>query len=165
MSFRPIGKRNASASQPSEHTTSRIAEIASPDTWWIVRRICPVWASGAANELHKPPKLRHYLARCHVSRVWWNCLAVHTVSSEPVSAGNSLLNRERTGKNCVFERTWPHAALFAHINQRLAHEFPTQVNRELNSGIRERNRNNRHRRLISGKRFVISNSYEAALAS
>ena len=145
MSFQPSGKRNASASQPSEHAASRIAEIASPDTWWIVRRICPVWASGAATRQHNPPKLRHYLARRRVSLVLWNCLAVHTVPSEPVSGRNSLLNRERTGKNCVFGRIWLHSTLLAHINQRLACEFPTQINRELNSGIRERNRRNRER--------------------
>ncbi len=154
MSFLPSGKRNDSASQPSEHTASRIAELASPDTWWITRRICPEQESGAATRQHNPPKLRHYLARRHVSKVWWNCLAVHAVPSQPVWATNSLLNRERTGKNCSFGRIWPQASGFTHINQRLAHEFPTQVNRELNSGIRERIRENRERDSKSSKAHV-----------
>ena len=69
MIWQPTGKRNVSASQPSEIPISRIAEIVCPDEWAIYGKNLGAAASAERQSGHNPRKPRSNSAARLVSQV------------------------------------------------------------------------------------------------
>ncbi len=97
----------------------------------------------AGSPLRKP--LNYRQNRVQTSLYWktGDWMAVYTVIVERVSAPNSLLNRENTGKNASFGRFCENSHAYTAEIIRVFPEFPINRNREINSHNRESKIRNR----------------------